>query len=150
MSGFRLGCPGIEGTSCRFPVEEEDIKVALVSAARTGIYIESITIGEVTSVLHFSGDITAELLDGDQITLDESSILLSGRGPLSWTASERHMVSKLSGFFAFADEPESSRMLWNRVSLVEGMPRQLRIPLGWEEAQRPSISFLNNRGGGQR
>ena len=31
-------------------VEEEDIKGALVSAARTGNYTESISIGEVTSV----------------------------------------------------------------------------------------------------
>ena len=30
-------------------------------------------------VLTFSGDITAEVLDGDAITLDESSILLNGR-----------------------------------------------------------------------
>ena len=33
--------------------------------------------------------ITEEVLDGDQITLDESTILLDGRGQLSWTDHER-------------------------------------------------------------
>jgi hypothetical protein len=32
-------------------------------------------------VLTFSGEITTELLDGDAITLDESSILLNSRRP---------------------------------------------------------------------
>ena len=34
---------------------------------------------ESHSILTFSGDITQELMDGDAITLDESSILLNGR-----------------------------------------------------------------------
>ena len=42
------------------------------------------------------------------------------------------MVSKLSGFYEFADEPESLRTMWTRVSLVEGMVRQLRIHVGWD------------------
>lgn len=29
LSGFRLGCPGLDGTSCRLPVVEEDIKAGL-------------------------------------------------------------------------------------------------------------------------
>ena len=36
VSGFRLGCPGLDGTSCRSPVVEENIKVYLISAERPG------------------------------------------------------------------------------------------------------------------
>lgn len=45
----------------------------------------------------------------------------------------RHIISQLSGFYAFADEPQTTRMLWNRVSHVPGQPKQLSIPLGWRE-----------------
>ena len=36
VSGFRLGCPGLDGTSCRSPKVEENIKVYLISAERRG------------------------------------------------------------------------------------------------------------------
>ncbi|CAK9087825.1 unnamed protein product [Durusdinium trenchii] len=150
LSGFRLGCPGLDGTSCRLPVVEEDIKVYLISSERTGLLIESITIQETKSILHFTGDVTAEVLDGDQITLDESTILLDGRGQLSWTDHERHIISQLSGFYAFADEPQTTRMLWNRVSHVPGQPKQLSIPLGWREGERPDVTFLNGQGAWHR
>ena len=195
VSGFRLGCPGLDGTTCRSPVMEENIKVYLISGerraeqevfqyfggckstceasswlknacffgwtpfksfdlstffgslvGRTGLYIESISIQETKSILTFSGDVTEEVLDGDQITLEESTILLNGRGQLSWTDHERHIISKLSGIYAFADEPQTTRMLWNRVSCVSGEPRKLSIALGWPEAERPDITFINQQG----
>ena len=59
---------------------------------RTGLYIESISIQETKSILFFSGDVTAEVADGDQITLDESTVLLNGRGQLSWTDHERCFI----------------------------------------------------------
>ena len=46
-------------------------------------------------VLTFSGDITAELLDGDAITLDESSILLNGR-PVCRCLGDRAAGGKMS------------------------------------------------------
>lgn len=61
-------------------------------------------------------------------------------------------MSKLSGIYAFADEPQTTRMLWNRVSYVPREPRQLSIALGWPEGERPDITFINQRGrnGGSR
>ena len=66
---------------------------------RTGLYIESISIQETKSILFFSGDVTAEVADGDQITLDESTVLLNGRGQLSWTDRERCFIGRLFFFF---------------------------------------------------
>ncbi|CAJ1392081.1 unnamed protein product [Effrenium voratum] len=145
VDGFRLGCPGVDGLTCRKPVVEEDVSVMLISAEATGFYIESVIMEQTRTILVFNGAVTSEVLDGDQITLDESSILLNGRGQLSWTDYERHIVSKFSGWPAFADEPESQRMLWNRVSHTDA-PNQLSIPLGWAEADRPELTFLNNKG----
>ncbi|CAK9075671.1 unnamed protein product [Durusdinium trenchii] len=152
---YRLGCPGLNSSSCRRPTEKEDISVHVISAEITGLHITEIEIGEVQSILTFSGDITAELLDGDAITLDESSILLSGRNSSQWTISEQHLVAKLSGFYSYADEPEVKRMLWNHVSYVTTTDEELittlhrtklSIPVGWPEGQRPEFSFVDNKG----
>ena len=62
------------------------------------------------------------------------------------SATPRHIVSKLSGFYAFADEPQTLRMLWNRVSYVAGDPRKLSIALGWPEGERPHITFVDQKG----
>ena len=67
-------------------------------------------------------------------------------GFVSHCSHGRHIVSKLSGIYAFADEPQTTRMLWNRVSYVPGEPRQLSIALGWPEGERPHITFVNQRG----
>lgn len=151
---YRLGCPGLNSSSCRRPSEKEDISVLVISADMTGLFITDISIGDTQSVLTFSGDITAELLDGDAITLDESSILLNGRNWSQWTISEQHVVSKLSGFYGYADEPDVKRMLWNHVSYVyhvDGelvstlMTNQLSIPLGWPEGSRPSFTFMDGK-----
>ncbi len=55
-------------------------------------------------------------------------------------------MSKLSGFYAFADEPQTLRMLWNRVSYVAGDARKLSIALGWPEGERPHITFVDQKG----
>ena len=99
---------------------KEDISVYVISAERTGIYITDISIGASQSVLTFSGDLTDELLDGDAITIDESSIIMNNKNHTAWNIAEQHVVSKLSGFYGYADEPSVKRMLWNRVSYVPG------------------------------
>ena len=121
--------------------------MTLVSSDTTGIYVESIVLEESKSILVFSGDVTSELLDGDAITLDEATILLNGRAQDAWTETERYIVSKLSGFYSFADEPDKHRMLWNRISFVDGAPNKLSIPVGWpDEAEAPVFTFVDNRG----
>ena len=122
---YRLGCPGRNSSSCRKPDVKEDIPVYVISADRTGIYITDISVGESQSILTFSGDITAELLDGDAITIDESSIILNNKNYTLWNIAEQHVVSKLSGFYGYADEPSVKRMLWNRVSYVSGESNKL-------------------------
>ena len=36
LGGFRLGCPGVDGKTCRSPTVDENIKVYLISSERTG------------------------------------------------------------------------------------------------------------------
>eukprot|EP00931_Biecheleriopsis_adriatica_P048306 TRINITY_DN27909_c0_g1_i1.p1 TRINITY_DN27909_c0_g1~~TRINITY_DN27909_c0_g1_i1.p1 ORF type:complete len:3513 (-),score=559.98 TRINITY_DN27909_c0_g1_i1:29-9340(-) len=151
VSGYRLGCPGVNGSSCRAPEVKEDIAVHVISADRTQLYITSIEVGDTLSYLTFSGDITSELLDGDAITMDETSVLLGGKNYTTWTATEHHLVAMLSSFYGYADEPEEKRMLWNRVSYLP-MPgggfekRRLSIPIGWPEGHRPDFSFIDDKG----
>ena len=156
LDTYRLRCPGIDGESCRFPRGDEDIPVSLISSETTGVYIESVVLEEFKTILEFSGDVTSELLDGDAITLDEATILLNGRGQNVWTETERYLVSKLSGFYNFADEPDKMRMLWNRISFVDAAAgsgqvyetNKLSIPVGWADGvDAPVFTFVDAKGG---
>ena len=120
------------------------------------MYIESVVLEEFKTILEFSGDVTSELLDGDAITLDEATILLNGRGQNVWTETERYLVSKLSGFYNFADEPDKMRMLWNRISFVDAAAgsgqvyetNKLSIPVGWADGvDAPVFTFVDAKGG---
>ncbi|CAJ1405152.1 unnamed protein product, partial [Effrenium voratum] len=142
---YRLGCPGLNASSCRRPQEKEDISVHVISADITGLYITDISIGEASSVLTFNGDITAEVLDGDAMTLDETSLLLNGRNYTTWTISEQHTVAQLTGFYGYADEPQVKRMLWNRVSYTS-QNNQLSIPVGFPASSVPDFGFVDGKG----
>ena len=120
------------------------------------MYVESVVTEESKTILVFSGDVTSELLDGDAITLDEATILLNGRGQTAWTETERYLVSKISGFYNFADEPDKIRMLWNRISFVDAAAgsgqayetNKLSIPVGWADGvDTPVFTFVDGKGG---
>eukprot|EP00439_Symbiodinium_sp_Y106_P053128 s2444_g7.t1 len=159
LDTYRLRCPGIDGESCRYPRGTEDIPVSLISSETTGVYVESVVTEESKTILVFSGDVTSELLDGDAITLDEATILLNGRGQTAWTETERYLVSKISGFYNFADEPDKIRMLWNRISFVDAAAgsgqayetNKLSIPVGWADGvDTPVFTFVDGKGGWHR
>lgn len=143
-AGYRIGCPGLDGTDCRRPSQSEDIGIMLTSADASAMYIVQIVVGENETTLTFTGDITAVLLEGDAITLDDNSLLLNSQAKPTWTAAQRYDVAKLSGIYEFADDPLASRILWNRVSYVTRagklIQNQLTLPVGWPETGRPAFA----------
>ncbi|CAE8606338.1 unnamed protein product, partial [Polarella glacialis] len=152
LGGYRLGCPGINSTDCRPPTIKEDIPVLVISSDRTGIFIKSIEIGEFNSTLYFDKDIISVLLDGDAITIEESTILVNGKGLSEWTATERHIASTLSGYYGYADDFDARRMLWNRINFLATpagnfYSDRLSIPVGWpDDDDRPRLTFVNAKG----
>jgi hypothetical protein len=131
---------------------KSDIMGYVISSDITGLYIQSVVIGDTNTTLTFSGDIALHLAPGDAITIEETSVLLSGKGRYNWTETERYTVSKLTGEYAYADYPDANetRTLWNKVSYVyvggQHLKNQLQLNIGWLEADRPLFSFLDDKG----
>eukprot|EP00928_Gymnodinium_smaydae_P085992 TRINITY_DN6976_c0_g2_i1.p1 TRINITY_DN6976_c0_g2~~TRINITY_DN6976_c0_g2_i1.p1 ORF type:complete len:3484 (-),score=772.22 TRINITY_DN6976_c0_g2_i1:111-10493(-) len=150
---FKLGCPGLNSTGCRFHDANTHVNAYVEGSDSTGIYIDEIIVGERNTTLHFTGDILEYLVEGDAITIDEDTLLYRGRGKSTWTEGERYVVSKLSGFYSYADTPgieNEGRMLWNRVSYVYDNQNQLdrrslMLNVGWPAGQQPYFELVGGR-----
>lgn len=155
VTSYKLACPGLNRTGCVKPDEYEQLDVVVDNAWSTGVFIESIIIGELNSTLIFTGPVHTWLRGGDTITINESSILLGGKHDSEWSAAERHLVSALSGIVAYPDAATDTRYLPVRVSYVYENSgaldaSKLAVPIGWPQGEMPVITFVDGEGLWQR
>ena len=150
VMNYRLGCPGRNQSDCRQPEQLEDIRTIVDSANSTGIYLLDVKIDEFDSVCTFSGPITDHLQDGDSLTIDPATILLSERPQTNWTPAEAHLVAKLAGVYGYPDQA-GERLIANRVWYMYRtsgalIKNQLVMNVGWDPRRRPSFSFAGSGG----
>eukprot|EP00929_Paragymnodinium_shiwhaense_P012881 TRINITY_DN120761_c0_g1_i1.p1 TRINITY_DN120761_c0_g1~~TRINITY_DN120761_c0_g1_i1.p1 ORF type:complete len:3438 (+),score=820.13 TRINITY_DN120761_c0_g1_i1:922-10314(+) len=148
---FKVGCPGVNSSSCQFPSRDDHVSAYVEGSDTTGVYITELLIGEENSTLRFSGNIVDHLKEGDSITIDESTVLFDNRRNGSWSEAERFEVGKLTGFIAYPDDPNTTRMMTRKVSYIyrsggQRYPDRLGINVGWPEGKQPYITFVNNQG----
>lgn len=155
---FKIGCPGISGQNCRAQQRNSSIATYVVSSQTTGLYVREMVVYPTNTTLYFHGDIFQHLAEGDAITIDEESVLYDGKAKAAWTEAERYAVSRFTGIYTYADEPfgDETRMLWNRVSHSDEVPKldsfgaiissSLRINVGWPEGDPPNIRFVDDKG----
>jgi hypothetical protein len=118
--------------------------------------VDRVTVGPTSSIIHFLNPVTDVLQQGDMITIDPSTVLVSNTATVALNDNPKHQydLNRFTGVYNFVNlgwDPGAvdatywvSHKLSNVIENGVVNPSKMSIPVGW--AEDPSFNFTGNEG----